>query len=284
MKEDSPSRTAYGVAMSRAAHQIFDVPCVFEDPVALSLLGPKVTGGIRAAQRRFNGRFARALRAFLVSRSRIAEDALSEAVGRGVRQYVVLGAGLDTFAHRNPHAALGLRIFEVDHPATQEWKRQLISRAHLKSPDSLVYVPVDFESQQLSEGLIANGFRVHEPAFFSWLGVTMYLSRAAIHETLRFVAQSRVSRSGIVFDYLTLPPRFALLRRWGVRVMKRRLAAAGEPWRTFFESHQLHRELTELGFATVRDFGADEINARFFSHAGARLRVGGFARVVLARL
>jgi methyltransferase (TIGR00027 family) len=284
MKEDSPSRTAYGVAMSRAAHQILDVPRVFEDPVALTLMGPKVTGGIRAAQRRFNGRFARALRAFLVARSRIAEDALSEAVGRGVRQYVVLGAGLDTFAHRNPHAALGLRIFEVDHPATQEWKRQLISRAHLRSPDSLVYVPVDFESQQLSERLIANGFHAHEPAFFSWLGVTMYLTQEAIYETLRFVAQSRVSRSGIVFDYLTLPPRFALLRRWGVRVMKRRLAAAGEPWRTFFDPHQLHRELTGLGFATVRDFGADEINARFFTHAGARLRVGGFGRVVLARI
>ena len=114
--------------------------------------------------------------------------------------------------------------------------------------------------------------------------LTMYLSREAIHETLRFVAQSRVSRSGMVFDYLTLPPRFALLRRWGLRVIQRRLAAAGEPWRTFFESQQLHRELTELGFATVRDFGADEINGRFFTHAGARLRAGGFGRVVLARL
>jgi methyltransferase (TIGR00027 family) len=284
MQDDSPSRTAYGVAMSRAAHQLFDVPHVFEDPVALTLMGPKVTAGIRAAERRFNGRFARALRAFLVARSRIAEDALGEAVGRGVRQYVVLGAGLDTFAHRNPHASLGLRVFEVDHPATQEWKRQLISRAHLKSPDSLVYVPVNLESPLLAERLIANGFRPHEPAFFSWLGVTMYLTPEAILETLRFVAQSGVSRSGIVFDYLTLPPRFALLRRWGLRVMKRRLAAAGEPWRTFFDPRQLRRELSGLGFATIRDFGADEINARVFVHAGARLRVGGFGRVVLARI
>jgi methyltransferase (TIGR00027 family) len=284
MKDDSPSRTAYGVAMSRAAHQIFDVPRVFEDPVAVTIMGPKVTGGIRAAERRFNGRYARALRAFLVARSRIAEDALAEAVARGVRQYVVLGAGLDTFAHRNPHAALGLRVFEVDHPATQEWKRQMISRARLGSPESLVYVPVDFENQRLAERLIANGFQAHQPTFFSWLGVTMYLSHEAIHETLRFVAQSRISRSGIVFDYLTLPPRYAVLRRWGLRLLQRRVAAAGEPWRTFYEPAQLHGELTGLGFATVRDFGSDEINARFFDHAGARLRVGGFGRVVLARI
>lgn len=284
MQDDLPSRTAYGVAMSRAAHQIFDLPRVFEDPVALTIMGPKVIGGIRAAERRFNGRYARALRAFLVARSRIAEDALGEAVARGVRQYVVLGAGLDTFAHRNPHAGLGLRVFEVDHPATQEWKRQMISRAHLGSPESLVYVSVNFESQRLAEQLILNGFQAQQPTFFSWLGVTMYLSHEAIHETLRFVAQSRISRSGIVFDYLTLPPRYALLRRWGLRLLKRRVAAAGEPWRTFYAPAQLHRELTGLGFATVRDFGSDEINARFFDHADTRLRVGGFGRVVLARI
>jgi methyltransferase (TIGR00027 family) len=284
VKDDLPSRTAYGVAMSRAAHQIFDLPRIFEDPVALPILGPKVTGGIRAAERRFNHLFARYLRAFLVARSRLAEDALGEAVARGVRQYVVLGAGLDTFAHRNPHAAAGLRVFEVDHPATQEWKRQLISHARLKSPESLVYVAVNLENQLLAERLIANGFRVGEPAFFSWLGVTMYLSHEAVSETLRFVAQSMANRSGIVFDYLAVPPRHALLQRWGLRLMMRRLAAAGEPWRTFFVPAQLHAELTRLGFATVREFGPVQINARFFDHAGARMRVGGSGRVVLARI
>lgn len=284
VKADSPSRTAYGVAMSRAAHQIFDLPRVFEDPVALAIMGPKATGGIRAAQQRFNGRYARYLRAFLVARSRLAEEALAEAVARGVRQYVILGAGLDTFAFRNPHAALGLRVFEVDHPATQEWKRQLVSQAHLKAPGPLIYVPVDFERQSLAERLAANGFHVEEPAFFAWLGVTMYLSRDSIHDTLRFVAQSTVARSGIIFDYLTMPPRWQLLRRWGMRVLMNRVAAAGEPWRTFFDPVQLHGQLTRLGFATVRDFGPDDINARFFENAGARLRVGGSGRLMLARL
>lgn len=284
VKDDSPSRTAYGVAMSRAAHQIFDLPRVFEDPAALAILGPKITGGIRNAGRRFNSRYARYLRAFLVARSRLAEEALTEAVARGVRQYVLLGAGLDTFAYRNPHAAGGLRVFEVDHPATQEWKRQLVSQARLKSQGSLIYVPVNFEREPLAERLTANGFQRGEPAFFSWLGVTMYLTREAIQETLRFVAQPMVSRSGIIFDYLTVPPRWDFLRRWGLKVLMRRVAAAGEPWQTFFDPAALHADLTRLGFATVRDFGRDEINARFFDNAGARLRVGGIGRVVLARI
>ncbi|HEY4339049.1 MAG TPA: SAM-dependent methyltransferase [Steroidobacteraceae bacterium] len=284
MKDQSPSQTAYGVAMSRAAHQIFDLPRVFEDPAALTILGPKITGGIRAAERRFNSRYARHLRAFLVARSRLAEEALAEAVSRGVRQYVLLGAGLDTFAYRNPHAAAGLRVFEVDHPATQEWKRQMVSHARLKSQGSLVYVPVNFERELLADRLLANGFRRDEPAFFSWLGVTMYLTADAIRETLRFVAQPMVGRSGIVFDYLAVPPRWDFARRWGLKVLMRRVAAAGEPWRTFFDPRVLHADLTRLGFATIRDYGRDEINARFFNNTGARLRVGATARMVLARI
>jgi methyltransferase (TIGR00027 family) len=269
------------VGASRAAHQLFDLPRVFVDPVALPILGPEAAARIRGAQWRFNTLYSRYLRALLVARSRIAEDALSEAVARGVRQYVLLGAGLDTFAHRNPHAAVGLRVFEVDHPATQEWKRQLLSRARLPSPESLTYVPINFETQQLAEQLRANGFRADEPVFFAWLGVTVYLTRDAIEQTLKFVAQS-TDRSGIAFDYMNLPPHPGLLRRLGLKLMLRRFAAVGEPWRTFFDPPQLHAELKSLGFATVQDFGADEINARYFNHADARLRVGGFGRVVLA--
>jgi methyltransferase (TIGR00027 family) len=281
VKDDAPSRTAHLVAVSRAAHQLFDQPRVFEDPVALAIIGPEAVAGIRMAERRFNLSYSRFMRAYLVARSRLAEDALSEAVSRGVRQYVVLGAGLDTFAHRNPHAAAGLRVFEVDHPATQEWKRQLLSRAALKAPESLTFVSVNFESQRLPDRLAANGFHVAEPAFFSWLGVTMYLSPDAIQETLKFVAQSPTS-SSIIFDYLTRPRRWQLLRRLGLKVMTNRMAAVGEPWRTFFDPTQLYPELMNLGFNSVRDFGADEINARYFGHAGARLRVGEIGRVVLA--
>ncbi len=120
-----------------------------------------------------------------------------------MRQYVLLGAGLDTFAYRNPHAAAGLRVFEVDHPATQEWKRQLVSHARLKSPGRWSMFPSTSNASSWRSGSSPMASDADEPAFFSWLGVTMYLSQDAIRETLRFVAQSTVSRSGIVFDYLT---------------------------------------------------------------------------------
>ena len=147
VKDDRPSRTAHGVALSRAAHQLIDLPRVFEDPVAVTIMGPKAAADIRAAEQRFKRRHSRFLRAFVVARSRLAEDALGEAVARGVRQYVVLGAGLDTFAYRNPHAAAGLRVFEVDHPATQEWKRQRVSQAHLKSPGAADLCPLRFRTR-----------------------------------------------------------------------------------------------------------------------------------------
>jgi methyltransferase (TIGR00027 family) len=281
VKDRSPSRTALLVATSRAAHQLFDQPRIFEDPLALAILGPEAVAGIRAAERRFNLSYARFMRAYLVARSRLAEDALGEAVTRGVRQYVVLGAGLDTFAHRNPHSAAGLRVFEVDHPATQGWKRQLLSRADLKAPESLTYVSVNFENQRLADRLVASGFHEDQPAFFSWLGVTMYLSEDAIQETLKFVAQSTPS-SGIIFDYLTRPQRSQWLRRLGLKLLTNRMAAIGEPWRTFFDPAQLYPQLMNLGFTSIKDFGADEINARYFGQAGARLRVGEIGRVVLA--
>jgi O-methyltransferase involved in polyketide biosynthesis len=160
----------------------------------------------------------------------------------------------------------------------------MVSLARLKSQGSLVYVPVNFEHEPLADRLLANGFRRDEPAFFSWLGVTMYLSSDAIRETLRFVAQPMLGRSGIIFDYLAVPPRWDFARRWGLKVLMRRVAAAGEPWRTFFDPRALRADLTRLGFATVRDYGRDEINARFFANAGARLRVGATARMVLARI
>src|SRR5262245_60292769 len=119
MKPEQPSATAYRVAMRRAAHQILDQPKVLDDPIALRIVGPRAEAEIRSEPRRYQSRVGRILRAFLVARSRCAEDALASAVAGNVRQYVVLGAGLDTFAYRNPYAAESLHVFEVDHPTTQ---------------------------------------------------------------------------------------------------------------------------------------------------------------------
>src|SRR5262249_33250070 len=196
MKPDRPSATAYRVAMRRAAHQILDRPVVLEDPIALRIIGPRGAEQIRADPGRYDSSFGRALRLFLVARSRCAENALATAVAAGVRQYVVLGAGLDTFAYRNPFVAEGLRVFEVDVPATQAWKRELLARTGIAPPPSLTFVPVDFERQALPEQLRAAGFRADQPTFFSWLGVTMYLTRDAVLSTLKFLA-SRAPGGGI---------------------------------------------------------------------------------------
>src|SRR5271163_1639382 len=174
MQEGKFSRTARRVAIRRAAHQLLDHPMVLDDPLALRIIGSEAAESLRSNPKEDHG-FARAFRAFMAARSRYAEDELACAVEHEVRQYVVLGAGLDTFAYRNPH--LGLRIFEVDHPATQAWKREQLQAARIAIPTSLTFVPIDFERQTLAAGLEQAGFDAGAAAFFSWLGVTPYLTR-----------------------------------------------------------------------------------------------------------
>src|ERR1700677_1187889 len=168
MEQAIASRTALSVALRRAAHQLHDSPIVFNDPVAVPILGADYEERLRRTPLRPDRPFSTALRAFLVARSRYAEDNLKRAVENGVKQYVLLGAGLDTFAYRNPHPQL--RVFEVDHPATQQWKRELLQRNLIAIPESLSFTPVDFESQTLAEQLRDANFDRATPAFFAWLG------------------------------------------------------------------------------------------------------------------
>ena len=281
MKPDRPSATAYRVAMQRAAHQILDRPRVLDDPIALRIVGAGAEARIRADPRRFESSYGRALRWFLVARSRCAEDALAQAVAAGVRQYVVLGAGLDTFAYRNPHPPERLRVFEVDMPATQAWKREMLGRTKIEPPVSLTFVPVDFETQSLPEQLRAAGFRENEPAFFSWLGVTMYLTRDAVMGTLRYVAQ-RPAGSGVTFDYMTPPHRLPWLRRIGFHLVARRVAKAGEPWKTWFDAGQLALELRAMGFGQLEDLDGPGLNQRYFGGRERRLGGASAGRVMTA--
>jgi methyltransferase (TIGR00027 family) len=281
MKADQPSATAYRVAMRRAAHQILDEPKVLDDPIALRIVGPRAEASIRSDPARFQSRVGRVLRAFLVARSRCAEDALGVAVAAGVRQYVVLGAGLDTFAYRNPYDAQGLRVFEVDHPATQAWKRALLGKVRIEEPASLTFVPVDFETQTLPERLISCGFQADAPAYFSWLGVVMYLTRETVMSTLAFVAD-RPAGSGITFDYLVPPSSLPFLRRIGLWFMSRRVAAAGEPWRTWFDPVTLADHLRGLGFTRLEDLDGPALDARYFVGGAPGLRGSSAGRVMTA--
>jgi methyltransferase (TIGR00027 family) len=284
MKENCPSTTALRVAMRRAAHQIFDDPKVFHDPLALPILGEENVSALQSdpkwsEQTPFSSR----LRASLAARSRYAEDELQIAVLRGIHQYVVLGSGLDTFAYRHPYSEDVLHVFEVDHPATQIWKRTLLEEAGIPIPPTLTFSPVDFETQTLEEGLRRAGFDANKCAFFSWLGVTMYLTSAAITATLAFVSSLPVG-SGIVFDYMISPSLLNPTARQAFNRLAERVAMAGEPFQTFFDPSLLERSLRGMGFGQIEDLGAEEMNARYFQGRRDNLTVGSLAHVMNARV
>lgn len=283
VQSGEPSRTARGTALQRAAHQLLEQPLVFDDPLALRILGARRARWLALNLDRYEGAFPRAMRAFLVTRSRYAEDRLSRLYREGARQYIVLGAGLDTFACRNPHGER-LRVFEVDHPATQAWKQAHLQEQAIELPRSLTFVPVDFEKQSLAQRLGEAGFQKHAPAFVSWLGVTMYLTREAVMQTLRFVAESCARGSEIVFDFSLPEQMLGEAERASRRKRAGHVASLGEPWISHFDPAALAAELSATGFSNVSHFGATEANARYFADRTDGFRFRGSARIMTARV
>ena len=281
MIEAVPSRTAARVARRRAVHQVLDRPLVFGDPLALRIAGLEESD-IRADAPREQHPFARMLRAFLAARSQFAEERVARAVERGVWQVVILGAGLDTFAYRHPYGD-SIAVFEVDYPPTQAWKRRRLADAGIAIPRSTYHVPVDFERQTAFDALAAAGFDAGAPAFFSWLGVTMYLSEATVTSVLRSIA-SLGRGSGVAFDYATDPAKLSEEARQIIAAMALRVAAAGEPWTLFFDPGRLERSLRDLGFTHVEDLDSNAINARYFDHRVDGLRVGSIGRLLHAEV
>ena len=279
MIEERPSRTALRVARRRAAHQVLDQPVVFDDPLALRIAGVTDIETLKNDPREQHP-VARALRAFLAARSRFAEDHLARAIDRGTRQYVVLGAGLDTFAYRHRYGS-ELAVFEVDYPATQAWKRERLAEAGIDTPPSLRYVAVDFEHEAALDGLTAAGFDAGAPAFFSWLGVTVYLSELTVLSMLESIA-GLARGSGIAFDYAIDPAPLSGRTRRAVEVVAARAAAAGEPWTLFFDPAQLEARLRGWGFTTIEELDGAAINVRYFSGRSDGLRVGGLGRLAYA--
>jgi methyltransferase (TIGR00027 family) len=278
MKGDAPSRTAWGAALHRAAHQLVDRPPVFADPLALTIVGEEAAAELRLRRDRHALRGAAPLRAFIAARSRFAEDELAVAFAGGIRQYVLLGAGLDTFAYGRSGAFPALGVFEVDHPATQGWKRSRLREAGIEIPACVTYVPVDFERETLREGLARAGFDFASPAFFAWLGVTPYLTRSAVMATLAFIASLK-SGSAVAFDYAERP-------RWGSRGwwLAARVAAAGEPFKSFFKPAELEQAMQGQGFSQARDWDTGALNARYFAGRGDGLRLAGRGHLMHARV
>ncbi|MEU0812507.1 class I SAM-dependent methyltransferase [Streptomyces sp. NPDC005970] len=267
MQPRSPSRTAWLAAAHRADHQKLDAGRLFHDPLAVRILGADAEG--RDDADAASGR--RRIRLFIAARSRFAEDRLAAAVRRGVRQLVVLGAGLDTFAYRNPHEVAGLRVFEVDHPATQAWKRERLADAGIPLPPSLTFAPVDFERESLAEGLTAAGFDPARPAFFSWLGVVPYLTRDAVFATLGLIA-GLPGGTEAVFDYSEPPSAMTPRGRVSHRARAARVAAVGEPFLSYFAPERLAADLRAAGFDAVEDLDAVRLVSHYAAHAPADAR------------
>jgi len=266
MNEEHPSLTAEGALIMRALHQMLDdEPKVLDDPIAPQLINleSEFYKSRLELLERLPVSLKMRVRSGFVMRSRYTEDCLLESFGNGVRQYVLLGAGFDTFAWRQPPWAASLQVFEVDHPATQRWKFERFAALGISVPANVSIVPVDFEKISLADGLSTAGLNLTAPAFFSALGVTQYLSEEALDLTLTFIL-SMPRTSEIVFSFV-LPDHALPADEAGLAAaFAAQFASIGEPWLTRFVPAQLAAKLTAMGFSRVVYLSPNEADRRYF--------------------
>ena len=283
MHDALPSKTALRVALRRAAHQLHDKhPLVFEDPLAVPILGPEFREELNRTPSADKRLFSAALRAFMVSRARLAEDTLAAGVAqRNTQQYLILGAGLDTFAYRNPYPHV--RVFEVDHPATQAWKLERLAAANIAIPPNAVHVPVDFEHQTLASQLLAAGFNPNLPTVTAWLGVVPYLTLEAFRDTTELLG-SFAPGSAVVFDYSQPSEALSPVERLMLESLSSRVAQAGEPFRLFFTPDALETELKLAGLDVVEDLDGPALTQKLLAGRKDGLELRGRAgRICVAR-
>jgi methyltransferase (TIGR00027 family) len=262
--------------MRRAAHQLHDkAPLVFDDPFAIRILPPDARAELQRTPSASRKPFSAAMRAFMVCRARFAEDVLAAGVRtHNIGQALVLGAGLDTFALRNPYP--GLHVFEVDHPATQSWKRQLLAEANITPPEALTFVPVDFERQSLRQQLLHAGFDFAVPTATAWLGVVPYLTPEAFAATARVLGRLPAG-SSVVFDYSQPREVLSHVEQLMLDSLSARVAKAGEPFQLFFTPAELAEELARFELTVVEDLDSAALNARYLANRTDGLELHGRA-------
>lgn len=268
MDNSGPSRTALATGYARAFHQFADRPRILTDPLAARLLGVTAENIDEVSTYPADHPAAvardRPRRLFFAARSRFADDAVAAAVAGGVRQIVVLGAGLDTIAYRNLHP--DVRVFEVDHPATQAWKRDRLAASGIDVPDTVTLVPVDLETQTPAAELARTTFSRTEPAVYIWLGVIFYLSPGSARDTLDYIA-GQAQPVEVVFDYLQ--PGETADDRAHLRARADRLARAGEPLINYVSPGEIHGKLEAFGFTVIEDLTATELIGRYLDGGAA---------------
>ncbi|HEV3061726.1 MAG TPA: SAM-dependent methyltransferase [Vicinamibacterales bacterium] len=267
-----PSLTSDIPAIMRAVHQISDdEPKILADPIAPKLVDVAAQDLDAQWLAPILGHpFAPQWRAGFLIRSRYAEDCLAEGVARGLGQYVILGAGLDTFAYRQPGWARALHIFEVDSPATQRVKRARIAAADVAPPDNLTFVSIDFETASLGEALRATGFAFDRGAFCSWLGVTQYLTAAAIESTLALVL-TLPRGSEIVLSFVLPQEMLSGIEADAMATAAARAAEVGEPWLSRLHPADVAAQLDRMGFSEVVLLTPEQARERYLKNRRDRL-------------
>ncbi len=284
MDAQKASITALVCGFTRAYHAKNDSPKIFNDSWAERLLSPEeyafmeksVTSLLNLFEPETSGTVDEATARRLVmqkynsstvlGRARFIEDCLENAIANGISQYVILGAGLDTFTLRRPELAESVWVFEVDHPASQADKKVRLTRAAGGLPRNLTLIPVNLETDDLRDCLLRSGFDPARPSFFSWPGVTYYLELEAIQNTLGIIADISVPGSGLVFDYAddtAFDPARISDREMKLQSITRQ---TGEPMKTGFDPAELEAELSRLGFRTLENLSPAAIEERFFSN------------------
>lgn len=266
----APDSTAVRVALWRAMHVRFDPPPhVLEDEIGLRLIAPDESWRRRPDM---DPEFTRSFRASIVARPRFIEDLVAERSTHGVQQYVILGAGLDTFAQRRPEIASHLHVFEVDRPGPQAWKRRRLIELGFGVPDWLRFVPVDFEAgESWPDQLVATGFHVHQPAVFASTGVSMYLTREANMATLRQIA-ALAPGTTLAMTFI-LPVELAPRKeRAGIEASAKGARASGTPFVSFFTPSEMLAMARDGGFCRVEHVSADDLARRYFAGRSDGLR------------
>lgn len=278
----APEPTAARVALWRALHLEADAPPpVLADRVGLQLLAPAEGWRERPDM---NAQATRLFRASIIARARYIEDLVAEQAGHGLGQYVILGAGLDSFAQREREVASKLRVFEIDRPGPQEWKRRRLIELGFGIPDGLRFVPVDFEAgDNWRDGLKAAGFDAQKPAVLAATGLSMYLTKEANFALLREVA-AFAPGSRLVFSFLLPIESVSADVRTGFEFAERGARESGTPFLSYFHPEEIMALAREAGFGTVGYLSGAELGERYFAGRTDGLRPPARAEELLVAI
>jgi methyltransferase (TIGR00027 family) len=261
VKDDHASSTALGVSIIRTVHQLIDeLPHILEDPISPLLLSAEKIKAIESNPNRYQTAYAKGLRSHVVLRSRFAEDELRSSIESGVKQFISMGAGFDTFPFRQPDWAKGIQIIEIDHPASQKAKLDHFRSRKISFPNNLEFIPLDLEKSDISTSLSGSKIDWKQPIFMTCLGVLAYLSLDAVRNIFKSIG-SMPTGSTLVLAFASRHSDGETIKE---TVTADRAAEHGEPWKTYFYEEELEREMIDHGFRQVTFLQPEDAADRYY--------------------